>query len=39
VARGSATPSFTGTAVGLRAGDEVWLGSFTADRIAYRALR
>jgi len=25
--------------VGLRAGDEVWLGSFTADRIAYRALR
>jgi hypothetical protein len=38
VARGAATPSFTGTAVGVRAGDEVWLGSFNADRVAYRAL-
>lgn len=39
IARGAATPSFTGAAVGVRAGDEVWLGSSNADRIAYRDWR
>src|SRR5262245_38758770 len=35
IARGPATPSFTGTAIAMRAGDELWLGSFFADRLAY----
>jgi hypothetical protein len=39
VARGPATPAFTGTAMAMRAGNELWLGSFFADRIAYRALK
>jgi hypothetical protein len=39
VARGPATPSFTGTAIAMQAGDELWLGSFFADRLAYRSLR
>jgi SMP-30/gluconolaconase/LRE-like protein len=39
IARGPATPAFTGTAIALRVGDELWLGSFNADRIAYRALK
>jgi hypothetical protein len=39
VARGPATPSFTGTAIAMRAGDELWLGSFNADRLAYRSLK
>ena len=34
-----ATPSFTGTALAMRVGDELWLGSFFADRVAYRALK
>jgi hypothetical protein len=38
IARGPATPSFTGTAIALRVGNELWLGSFFADRIAYRSL-
>jgi hypothetical protein len=38
LARGPATPSFTGTAIAMRAGDDLWLGSFFADRIAYRTL-
>jgi sugar lactone lactonase YvrE len=38
MARGPATPSFTGTAIAMRVGNELWLGSFFADRIAYRAL-
>ncbi len=38
VARGPATPSFTGTAIAMRAGDDLWLGSFFADRLAYRTL-
>jgi hypothetical protein len=39
IARGPATPSFTGTAIAMVAGNEVWLGSFNADRLAYRALK
>ncbi|HKF65588.1 MAG TPA: SMP-30/gluconolactonase/LRE family protein [Vicinamibacterales bacterium] len=39
IARGPATPAFTGTSIALRVGDELWLGSFNADRIAYRSLR
>ena len=39
IARGPATPAFTGTAIAMRAGDELWLGSFNADRLAYRSLK
>jgi SMP-30/Gluconolactonase/LRE-like region len=39
LARGPATPSFTGTAIAMRAGNELWLGSFNADRLAYRPLK
>ena len=39
LARGPATPAFTGTAIAMRVGNEVWLGSFYADRLAYRALK
>jgi hypothetical protein len=39
LARGSATPAFTGTAIAMQAGDELWLGSFNADRLAYRSLK
>ena len=39
LARGPATPSFTGTAMAIQAGDELWLGSFNADRLAYRSLK
>ena len=39
IARGPATPAFTGTAIAMRVGDELWLGSFNADRLAYRALK
>src|SRR5262245_36025482 len=39
LARGPATPSFTGTAIAMRVGDELWLGSFNADRLAYRPLK
>jgi hypothetical protein len=38
VARGPATPSFTGTAIAMQFGNELWLGSFYADRLAYRSL-
>ncbi len=38
LARGPATPSFTGTAIAMRVGNELWLGSFNADRLAYRLL-
>jgi hypothetical protein len=38
LARGPATPSFTGTAIAMRVGNELWLGSFFADRLAYRPL-
>jgi hypothetical protein len=39
LARGPATPSFTGTAIAMRVGNDLWLGSFYADRVAYRALK
>ena len=39
IARGPATPAFTGTAIAMRIGDELWLGSFNADRLAYRSLK
>jgi hypothetical protein len=39
VARGPRTPSFTGTAMAAVVGNELWLGSFFADRLAYRSLR
>jgi sugar lactone lactonase YvrE len=39
IARGPATPAFTGTAIAMRAGNELWLGSFNADRLAYRSLK
>jgi hypothetical protein len=30
--------SFTGTAIAMPVGNELWLGSFFADRLAYRTL-
>ena len=39
LARGSANPSYTGTAIAMRVGDDLWLGSFNADRLAYRSLK
>jgi SMP-30/Gluconolactonase/LRE-like region len=39
VARGPATPAFTGTAIAMVSGGELWLGSFNADRLAYRSLK
>ena len=39
VARGPATPAFTGTAIAMVSGGELWLGSFNADRLADRTLK
>ena len=39
IARGPRTPSFTGTAMAAIVGNELWLGSFLADRLAHRPLR
>jgi hypothetical protein len=39
IARGARTPSFTGTAMAAIVGNELWLGSFLADRLAYRPLK
>jgi hypothetical protein len=39
IARGPATPAFTGTAIAMQVGDELWLGSFNADRLAYRTVK
>jgi hypothetical protein len=39
IARGPATPAFTGTAIAMVTGGELWLGSFNADRLAYRVLK
>jgi hypothetical protein len=39
IARGPRTPSFTGTAMAAVVGNELWLGSFFADRLAYRLLK
>jgi hypothetical protein len=38
IARGARTPAFTGTAMAAVVGKELWLGSFLADRLAYRRL-
>jgi hypothetical protein len=38
IARGERTASFTGTASAVIVGSELWLGSFLADRVAYRRL-
>ena len=37
--RGPAVPPYTGTATAMPTGDNLWLSSFTADRVAYRALK
>jgi hypothetical protein len=39
IARGPAAAPYTGTATAMPVGDNLWLSSFTADRVAYRALR
>jgi hypothetical protein len=39
LARGPAAPPYTGSATAIPVGDTLWLSSFTADRIAYRALK
>jgi hypothetical protein len=39
IARGPATPAYTGTAIAMLVGNELWLGSFNADRLAYRLLK
>ena len=39
IARGPRTPSFTGTAMAAIVGNQLWLGSFLADRLAYRPLK
>jgi hypothetical protein len=39
IARGQRTPSFTGTASAVVTGNQLWLGSFLADRLAYRSLK
>jgi hypothetical protein len=38
VASGPATPGYTGVATGLVVGATLWLGSFVADKLAYRTL-
>lgn len=39
IARGPAAPPYTGSATAIPIGNTLWLSSFTADRIAYRALK
>ena len=39
IARGPRTPAFTGTAMAAVVNNELWLGSFFANRLAYRALK
>ena len=38
-ASGPRTPVFSGHAIAIPVGDELWLSSFNADRVAYRPLR
>jgi hypothetical protein len=38
IARGPATPAYTGTAIAMQVAGELWLGSFNADRLAYRVI-
>jgi hypothetical protein len=39
LARGPAAAPYTGTATAMPVGDTLWLSSFNADRVAYRALK
>jgi len=39
IARGPAAAPYTGTATAMPVGDNLWLSSFTADRLAYRGLK
>jgi len=39
IARGPAAPPYTGTATAIPVGGDIWLSSFSADRVAYRALK
>ena len=39
IGRGPAAPPYTGSATAIPVGDTLWLSSFTADRVAYRALK
>jgi SMP-30/Gluconolactonase/LRE-like region len=39
IARGPRTPAFTGTAMAAVVNNELWLGSFFADRLAYRTVK
>jgi hypothetical protein len=39
LARGPRTMAFTGHAIAIPVGNDLWLSSFNADRIAYRSLR
>jgi len=39
IGRGPAAPPYTGSATAIPVCDTLWLSSFTADRVAYRALK
>lgn len=39
IARGPAAAPYTGTAMAVQVGDDLWLSSFSADRVAYRTLK
>ena len=39
IGRGPAAPPYTGTAMAMPVGDNLWLSSFVADRVAYRPLK
>jgi hypothetical protein len=39
LARGPANPAFSAATIGLLSGGNLWIGSFYADRVGYRALK
>jgi hypothetical protein len=39
ITRGPAAAPYSGTAMAVQVGDIIWLSSFSADRVAYRALK
>ncbi|ROZ75030.1 SMP-30/gluconolactonase/LRE family protein [Ramlibacter sp. WS9] len=39
IARGPANTSFTGASIAMPVGNELWIGSFNSDRLAYRPLK
>jgi hypothetical protein len=39
IGRGPAAPPYTGTAMAVPVGNDLWLSSFIADRVAYRPLK